>query len=267
MAGGADNWLSQALLNMGIQSGQNPWAGVQGRVDQQQLLAALANFLGNIGGRGSSRPAGASAGNTVTIPAFSGVGSVPQAEVISIPPVDEGHIQRFKVTFGVLDLAGALPAFPYGAGLEIRSKARVENEEYAIVMRVGVGNLQTFYTLGRSLAVFAINPFNVPLTAVYALDNEAIGTAIWQYHNLFTLPAGVPTAITPPPFSKTMILMQSNAAAPTNILVEQFLGGAVVAGENVATARSTEIPLLQGSAVRLTATGAMTGVVLFYCAG
>lgn len=265
MAG--ENWLASALINGAMEEGQHPWPSVAGRVTQGQLLAALQAFTTNIGGKGASRPAGASAGNTVTIPAFSGIGSVPPAEVISIPPIDDSQIQRFKVTFGVADPDNALPAFPYGAGLEIRSRARIENENYALVMRVGVGNLQTFYTLGRSLSVLAFNPFAVPLTAVYAVDNEAIGTSIWQYHDLFTLAAGTPTAVTPPPFSKTLIIMQSNPTAPTTILVEQFLAGAVVAAENVVTARSTEIPILQGSAIRLTATGAMTGIILFYCAG
>lgn len=178
---------------------------------------------------------------------------------------DGSQVSQWLVTVQITDPDGLLPAGNFGAGLIITSHERIDSDEVIRTLRVGVGNAVSFYAQGKSLKMFADNPFAAALSLSYKIIQGVAGIAVWQSFVQATLGVATETTVAVPTFARTMIVMTDGSAG--NLVLRQYINGVVRLQETLATPRTLEIPLIPGASVTLEASAAMPITALFNCLG
>lgn len=201
------------------------------------------------------------AGNAVVIPAGT-----------SQAVVNHGIVNQFfrwKVSLHVEP--GPEVVIPALTAFFLRVTVTGKNENDIIEREVEVpliGGGQVVYVPGRSLIVMVENPTDVDLTLHYSLDEATPGLSAWETSELFSLTAGVETALAIPNFANSIQILSLSGGASW-ILRGYDMNGVLTYRETLAPPRSADVSLAPNLVYTLEPTvGA--GVpcnVLYQCAG
>lgn len=227
-------------------------------VRDREILRILQGSMESFPGAGPGRQNTYKQGNTLPMLAST-------ANQLVVEISDGSRVNNWLVSIEIEDPNGNLPPGYYGAGLVLRSIEKIDTDTINKQFRIGVGNAQSFYCCGKTLQVYADNPFAAELTLSYKIVEYAAGLTVWTTFVQNTLAPATETQIVPPVFARTLTVLTDGSAG--TLVLRQYIAGVARHVETLNTPRSGEIQVIPGAVLTLTASAAMPATTLFNCLG